>query len=461
MAKLRILMVSDFFLPNMGGIEMHIYQLSQCLLLRGHKVVVVTHAYGERKGVRYMTNGLKVYYLPQVPIYNNNSLPSVFPTIAILRTILIRERIDVIHGHQAFSSLAQESIVTGMTLHYPTVFTDHSLFGFRDAASIHTNKLLKMVLMDATHVICVSNTSKENTYLRASLDERRISVIPNAVDATAFCPRAAPMGKSPGDPVVIVIISRLTYRKGADLMIAVIPAICKRFANVRFLVGGDGPKFSELEQMREEHHLVERVTLLGSVEHDNVRDVLVQGDIFLNCSLTEAFCIAIVEAACCGLRVVATDVGGVHEALPRDMVHLAAPRPSKLIAALEQAISEVHASPHDPWVFHNRVKEMYSWFDIAARTEKVYHRVLTVRPPERIERFNRFFTIGSWAGILWMCCVVVGYFYILFLEWMIPRDSIEVFPDFVFAEKVPPVLSGTSKVTPVRELPCGENSAQA
>lgn len=53
-------MVSDFFFPNVGGIEEHIYNLSQCLLERGHKVIVVTHTYGERKGVRWMTSGLKV-----------------------------------------------------------------------------------------------------------------------------------------------------------------------------------------------------------------------------------------------------------------------------------------------------------------------------------------------------------------------------------------------------------------
>lgn len=34
----RILMVSDFFYPNFGGVENHIYYLSQCLLQRGHKV---------------------------------------------------------------------------------------------------------------------------------------------------------------------------------------------------------------------------------------------------------------------------------------------------------------------------------------------------------------------------------------------------------------------------------------
>lgn len=34
----KILMVSDFFYPNFGGVENHIYYLSQCLLKLGHKV---------------------------------------------------------------------------------------------------------------------------------------------------------------------------------------------------------------------------------------------------------------------------------------------------------------------------------------------------------------------------------------------------------------------------------------
>lgn len=53
-------MVCDFFYPRLGGVEMHIWSLSQCLLRRGHRVVVITHGYDNRKGVRYMTNGLKV-----------------------------------------------------------------------------------------------------------------------------------------------------------------------------------------------------------------------------------------------------------------------------------------------------------------------------------------------------------------------------------------------------------------
>ena len=30
----------------------------------------MTHSYGERKGVRILSNGLKVYYVPRVAIYN-------------------------------------------------------------------------------------------------------------------------------------------------------------------------------------------------------------------------------------------------------------------------------------------------------------------------------------------------------------------------------------------------------
>ena len=59
------------------------------------------------------------------------------------------------------------------------MFTDHSLFGFADASSIATNKLLKAALADANAVICVSHTSRENTVLRACLPPARVSVIPN------------------------------------------------------------------------------------------------------------------------------------------------------------------------------------------------------------------------------------------------------------------------------------------
>jgi len=59
--QLRICLVSDFFYPKIGGVEIHIYQLSVALIRLGHKVILLTHHYGNRQGIRYMGNGLKVY----------------------------------------------------------------------------------------------------------------------------------------------------------------------------------------------------------------------------------------------------------------------------------------------------------------------------------------------------------------------------------------------------------------
>lgn len=95
-------------------------------------------------------------------------------------------------------------------------------------------------------------------------------------------------------------MSRLVYRKGVDLLARIIPSVCSRHENVQFLIAGDGPKRWLIEEVRERNLLQHRVTLFGSLEHSEVSHVLNKGHIFLNTSLTEAYCMAIVEAASCG-----------------------------------------------------------------------------------------------------------------------------------------------------------------
>lgn len=221
-----VCMVSDFFYPNMGGVESHIYQLSQCLIERGHKVLVVTHAYGSRKGVRYLTNGLKVYYLPLRVMYNQSTATTLFHSLPLLRYIFVRERVTIVHAHSSFSAMAHDALFHAKTMGLRTVFTDHSLFGFADVSSVLTNKLLTVSLCDTNHIICVSYTSKENTVLRAALDPRIVSVIPNAVDPTDFTPDPSRRDDS---TVTIVVVSRLVYRKGngsQKMLILVITPIC-------------------------------------------------------------------------------------------------------------------------------------------------------------------------------------------------------------------------------------------
>ncbi|GKT76300.1 glycosyltransferase family 4 protein [Colletotrichum tofieldiae] len=464
----NIAMVSDFFFPQPGGVESHIYQLSTKLIDRGHKVIIITHAYEGRSGVRNLTNGLRVYHVPFLVIFRSATFPTVFSFFPILRNILIREQIEIVHGHASLSSFCHEAILHARTMGLRTVFTDHSLFGFADAASILTNKILKFSLSDVDHVICVSHTCKENTVLRASLDPLMVSVIPNAVVAENFRPLDYPSSDAvgqafgqnpppahhlgPNDVITIVVISRLFYNKGTDLLTAAIPRILENHPNTRFIIAGSGPKAIDLEQMIEQNVLQDRVEMLGPIRHEEVRDVMVRGHIYLHPSLTEAFGTVIVEAASCGLYVVCTQVGGIPEVLPSHMTVFAKPEEDDLVIATGRAIAALRANKVRTERFHEQVQKMYSWTNVAIRTERVYHGITgelseaefygfdtanpstfgnsRVRSFALIDRLKRYYGCGIWAGKLFCLCVIVDYLLFLFLELWFPREQIDICPEW-------------------------------
>ncbi|KAK5297023.1 Phosphatidylinositol N-acetylglucosaminyltransferase GPI3 subunit [Cryomyces antarcticus] len=491
----NIAMISDFFFPQPGGVESHIYQLSTKLIDLGHKVIVISHAYEGRTGVRYLTNGLKVYHVPFFVVYRETTFPTVFSFFPIFRNIIIRENIEIVHGHASLSSLCHEAILHARTMGLRTVFTDHSLFGFADAASILTNKLLKFTLSDVDHVICVSHTCKENTVLRASLDPLMVSVIPNAVVAENFRPLShtlhahdpaagesrppppQPQHLGPHDTITIVVISRLFYNKGTDLLIAAIPRILATHPHVRFIIAGSGPKAIDLEQMLERRVLQDRVELLGPVRHEEVRDVMVRGHIYLHPSLTEAFGTVIVEAASCGLYIVCTRVGGIPEVLPPHMTTFAAPEEDDIVRATGEAIGKIRGNRVRTERFHEQVRVMYSWTDVARRTERVYDGISGVLSEEEfygvesgaetpgtrasvsgddeadanwsatrgragvqsfalIDRLKRYYGCGIWAGKLFCLCVVVDYLLWVFLELWAPRTGIDIARDWPKKVKV-------------------------
>lgn len=75
-----------------------------------------------------------------------------------------------------------------------------------------------------------------------------------------------------------------------------------------------------------------------------MRDVLTRGHIFINTSLTEAYCMAIVEAASCGLQVVSTRVGGIPEVLPSSLIILTEPNVESVFNGVLQAIDKVNVN---------------------------------------------------------------------------------------------------------------------
>ncbi|CAL9730030.1 phosphatidylinositol N-acetylglucosaminyltransferase GPI3 subunit [Monosporozyma unispora] len=428
----NIAMICDFFYPQLGGVEIHIYHLAQNLISLGHNVVIITHAYGnERVGVRYLTNGLKVYYTPLFVLHRETTFPSVFSMAPILRHIMLREKIDIVHGHGSGSAMAQESIVHANTLGMKTVFTDHSLYGFSVLGSILLNKLLLFTLGNIDRVICVSNICKDNMIVRANMDPSKLSVIPNAVISDAFKPLENKPTFKEKKRITIVAISRLFPNKGADLIIRIIPKICQQHPEVDFLLAGDGPKFVELQQTVESFRLQDRVTLLGAVPHENIREVLCKGDIYLHTTLTEAFGTVLVEAASCGLLVVTTHVGGIPEVLPDYMtVYAMETSVTSLVEATNKAIELYKSDMVDTSTFHDEIKQMYDWMDIAKRTSKVYDQVMREALPNDKNWYVMLKRVyyrdnGRWARLLLVLCCIVEYLLFMVMEFFQPEAQIE------------------------------------
>ena len=116
-----------------------------------------------------------------------------------------------------------ECLVHAKSLGYKIVFTDHSLFTFGDTSSIQINLVLKMSLTEVDAAIAVSHCNKENLTLRARIDPSIIYVIPNALNNSNFYPMPEVRAKEPKERINIVFIGRLTFRKGIDLLVDLIP----------------------------------------------------------------------------------------------------------------------------------------------------------------------------------------------------------------------------------------------
>jgi phosphatidylinositol glycan class A protein len=292
----------------------------------------------------------------------------------LVRDICLREEIEILHAHQNTSLLGIITSFTAKSFEIPFVYTQHSLHDFEDVACIELNNLYsRLAKYNIAHVICVSNTVKENFLLRTGISPDRTSVIPNAIDHAFYSQRQLDLPKDP-TRVKIIVFTRMTFRKGIDFLLEVLPIICKEYKNVKFLLCGDGPKRSIIEHLVSDYSLESQVEFKGFANIEEVPLIHSSGDIFLNTSISEAFCLAILEAAACGLHVISTNVGGISEILPSDAVTLCQPTPDSILENLRTLI--------DNKIYLNKtnsrpiIEQSYDWNIVAKDTVKIYTHVI-------------------------------------------------------------------------------------
>ena len=148
----------------------------------------------------------------------------------------------------------------------------------------------------------------------------------------------------------------------------------------------------------------------------------------MNTSLTESFCMAILEAACCNLLVVSTNVGGVPEVLPDRMVYLSKPTCQDLQEKLSVAIQNV---PNvDTRDFHEELKNIYSWEEVARKTVKVYDCVINSEYPNILSRIKSTLVNGCVVSILTYAYLLIEFLVVWLIEILWPIEDIDIVATF-------------------------------
>lgn len=211
--------------------------------------------------------------------------------------------------------------------------------------------------------------------LRYLPQQRPVTVVPYGVDIAQFSP--AENGRRPG-PLIVGSVGRLAPEKGLHFLLEAARRLLGEGLDLRIVLAGDGPERRRLEQAAT-GPLAGRVEFLGETAHEQVPSVLRQLDIFVMPSTWEGFGVAAVEAAACGLPVVASAVHGI----PDVVVHggtglLVPPRDIGALAAAIRRLAKDDALRRQLGAAGRAfVAAHYRWEDNAGQMERLYDDLLT------------------------------------------------------------------------------------
>lgn len=177
----------------------------------------------------------------------------------------------------------------------------------------------------ADAVVSVSSFTARAMSERAALSPEKIHVISNGVDTGVFRPMPArgDLAKRYGleGKRVLLSVGRLVERKGIDQVLRALPSVLSYDRNIRYLVVGDGPYRSILQQIAESLSISDHVIFAGEVPPEDLVAHYVLGDIFVqpNRDLadgdTEGFGLVFLEANACGKPAIAGTAGGAPDAV--------------------------------------------------------------------------------------------------------------------------------------------------
>jgi glycosyltransferase involved in cell wall biosynthesis len=369
---IRVLMVLDSF--SFGGAENLVVELAKhAPKALDVSVASLVPAEAERSAFldRFIQAGLNPTFL---------SVRRLLDPVGFLQLVraLRHAPVDVVHAHLEYSAimvplaarLAGKPVVA--TLHTNPQHQPLRRGWLKERLAVRIPSLLGRLVL-------VSRHAYDEYARRHGPAHAAWRMIPNGVDLHQYLPRRR-LARSIDQPVWAVVAA-LRPAKGHSDLIRAWAGVVAAHPRATLLVIGDGPARADIEHLVAAAGLQSSVELLG--RRDDVPELLQRVDGVVSASTDEALPTALIEAAACGLPIIATDAGGTREIVADSITGRLVPVGD--VTALTEALLDTIENPtlaaHYGAAGHQLVKAKYDIATWANQLELLYSEV-TIRGRE-------------------------------------------------------------------------------
>jgi len=368
--RLRIALVSDCYVPRLGGIEMQVHDLARHLQAAGHEVVVVTTTAGPD-----VVDGVRVHRIdaPLLPF----DIPFTRRAFRGVASALESERVDVAHFHGGVvSPLAYKGARDAQRAGIPVVVTLHCIWSYAAPVFWAIDKVTRWGRWPA--VLSAVSEVAVQPVRRIAADDATVVVLPNGIENDTW--KVATVEHDPS-VVTLVSVMRLAPRKRPMHLLRMVKDVrdrTPRSIDVRLVVIGDGPELSQMERFIRENGLTDTVSLVGRRTREEIRDIYARADVFVAPANLESFGIAALEARCAGLPVVAKAQTGIREFVTHEREGLLAASDTDMARELTRIVND--ADLRDRIATHNRsTPSPVDWSDVVERNVDAYRMAIDLR----------------------------------------------------------------------------------
>lgn len=314
---MNIVMLTNTYLPHVGGVARSVEAFSCEYRDRGHRVLIVAPEFPDSP-----RDEVDVVRIPAIQNFNGSDFSVVLPASALLNETLDKFQPDIVHSHHPFL-LGMTAVRIARYQSRPLVFTHHTLYEqYTHYVPGNSPTMKRFAIALATRYANLSDQVFAPSESIRDLLLRRGVTTPTAVVPTGVRPDEFAHGDGPGfrrrlgipaDAFVVGHLGRLAPEKNLEFLTESVAAYLHGERRGCFLVIGDGPFAGRMQDIFKRADLVSRVRFAGIRRGRELVDALHAMDVFAFTSKSETQGMVLTEAMAAGLPVVALNAPGVWE----------------------------------------------------------------------------------------------------------------------------------------------------